>query len=72
MAEFIRGDMQHHVQDGFSIIIPADYAFRVFGDKLNLSRITAAPQAHQQPHLIIDLSANPNDGALSFNNNTNS
>ena len=40
---------------------------RVFGDKLKLSHITAVPQAHLRPRLIINLSDQPDKETPSVN-----
>ena len=70
MIVFIFGDMQHHVQDGFSILLPAADASALFGDKLKLSRIAAVPQDHQRPRLILNLMEQPHEGTPSVNGTT--
>ena len=50
--------MQRRIKDSFSILLPAADAIRLFGERLNLSRITAVPQAHCRPCLTLNLSAN--------------
>ena len=67
---FIRGELQRRVQDGFSILLSAEDAIRLFGEKLKLSRIAAVPQAQLRPHLILNLSAPPGNGTPSVNNTT--
>ena len=46
MTSFIRGEMQRRIKYGFSILLPAAGAIRLFGEKLKLSHIAAMPQAH--------------------------
>ena len=59
MTSFLYGEMQQHVRDGFSILLPATYVVQVFGDKLKLSHIAAYPQAHQHLRLILNLLEDP-------------
>ena len=44
---------------------------QVFGDKLKLSHITAVPQAHLRPRLIINLSDQPDKETPSVNDTMN-
>ena len=46
MKVFIHGEIIQRVQDGFSVLILAADAVRVFGGKLNMSYITVVPQDH--------------------------
>ena len=50
--------MQQSVQDYFSIVLPTVDTVQMFGDKLKISCIAAAPQAHNRPRLIINLTEN--------------
>ena len=68
MVSFIRGELWRRVQDGFSILLSDKDDVRLFGDKLNLSRIAAAPQAQSQPRLILNLSEQPDKDTPSVNN----
>ena len=43
MVNFIRGELRWQVQDGFSILLSAEDAVRLFGEKLKLSRFAAVP-----------------------------
>ena len=70
MVGFIRGEMQGRVQDGYSIILPTDDAVHIFGESLKLSHITAVPQSHHQPRLILNLSENSDKVMPSVNNTT--
>ena len=67
MVGFIQGEMQWRVQDGFSILLPAEDVLRVFVEKIKLSSIAAVPQAHRRPRLILDLSAQPDKVTPSVN-----
>ena len=62
--------MQWRVQDGFSILLHAADAVQILGKILNLSYITAVPQAQGQPHLILNLSAQPDKGTPCINYTT--
>ena len=42
----------------------------MFGERLNLSRILAVPQAHRRRHLILNLLAQPDSDAPSVNDTT--
>ena len=58
MVIFIRGGgLRRQVQDGFSILLSAKYAVKLFGEKLKLSHISAVPQSQRHPRLILNLSA---------------
>ena len=46
MVGFIQGEVQQSVHDGFSILLPVDDVVRIFGERLDLSCISAVPQAH--------------------------
>ena len=71
MAGFIRGDMNQRVQGGLDILLPAADMVQKFGDKIKLYHITELPQAHLQPHLILNLSEKPDKGMPSVNKTTN-
>ena len=45
MAGLIRGEIQHRLQDDFSIVLLAADVVRVFVERLKLSYITAVNQA---------------------------
>ena len=60
--------MQRRIKDGFSILLPAVYAIRMFGGKIKLSNIAAVPQAHLRPRLILNLPAPPDSDMTSVNN----
>ena len=62
--------MQQRVWYGFSIIILEVDSVRVFGDKLKLSCITAVPQEHHRPCLIINLSEKSDEGMPSVEDTT--
>ena len=51
--------MQCRINDGFSILLPAADAIRLFGEKLNLYCIAAVHQVHFRLRLIVNLSAQP-------------
>ena len=70
MKEFIRKDMRQRVRDGFSILFPAEEAVKLFRDNLKLFHITAVPQEHQRPRLILNLWAQPYEGTTSVNDTT--
>ena len=57
MVGFIRGDIQRRVQDVFRIFFPVADTVQIFGERLNISRIAAVPQAQRQLCLILSLSA---------------
>ena len=63
--------MQRRIKDGFSILLPAADAIQLFGERLKLSRIAAAPQAHRRLRLILNLSAQPDSDTPSVNETTN-
>ena len=44
MIMFIHGEMQHRVQDGFSILLSAEDAVQRFREKLKIFHIAAVPQ----------------------------
>ena len=71
MTTFIQGEIQRRIKDGFSILLPASDAVRLFGNKLKLSRIAAVPQAHLHPRLILNLPAKSGVGTPSVNSTTN-
>ena len=52
---FIRGEMQRRIQEGFNILLPVTDVVQVFGANIKLSHITAVPQAHPLPCLILNL-----------------
>ena len=68
VVRFIRGELWRRLQDGFSILLSAEDAVQLFGEKLKLSRITAVPQAQRQPRIILNLLAPPNKEIPSVNN----
>ena len=70
MTAFICKEMRQRVQDGFRILLPEAGAARVFGDKLKPSCITAVPQDHHRPRLVLNLLENPDDGTPSVNDTT--
>ena len=55
MTSFIRGELRRRIKDGFSILLPAADSIQLFGERLKLSHITAVPQAHCRPCLILNL-----------------
>ena len=67
---FIRGEMQRRIKDDFSILLPTADAIRLFGENLKLSRITAVPQAHHRPRLILYLLAQSDSETPSVNETT--
>ena len=46
------------------------HAVQMFRDKIKLSHITSASQAHCRPLLVLNQSEKPNEGTLSVNNTT--
>ena len=70
MVSFIRGELRRRIQDGFSILLSAEDAVRLFGEQLKLSRIAAVPQAQRRPRLILNLSAPPDKETPSVNDTT--
>ena len=56
MKVFIYREMQWRLQDDFSILLPVAEVVQMFGEKLKIYCITAPPQEHSQPHLILNLS----------------
>ena len=63
--------MQQRIKDGFSILLLAAYATRLFGERLKISRIGAVPQAHRRLHLILNLSAQLDSDTPIINETTN-
>ena len=63
--------MQQRIKDGFSILLPAEYAIRLCGERLKLYRMAAVPQAHRCPRLILNLFAQPDSDTPSVNETTN-
>ena len=51
--------MQQRIKDGFSILLLAAYATRLFGERLKLFYIVAVPQENRRLRLILNLSAQP-------------
>ena len=70
MTESIRGEMRQRVRDGFSILLPATDAVRLFGENLKLLRITVVPQENRRPRLTINLLEQTDEGTSSVNNTT--
>ena len=70
MVGFIWGDKKPRIQYGFSILLPAADAVRMFGAKLKLSCIAAVSQAHLRPRLILNLLVKQDEGTPSFNQTT--
>ena len=70
MVRFIPGELWRRIQDGFSILLSAEDALRLLGEKLKLSRITAIAQAQRRPHLILSLLAEANKETPSDNDIT--
>ena len=70
MVSFIRGELRRRIQDGFSILLSAEDAVRLFGEQINLSHIAAVQQAQRQLRLILNLSAPPDKETPSVNNTT--
>ena len=62
--------MRRIIKDGFSILLLAADAMRLFGERLNLSRILAMHQTHHRLRLILNLSAQPDSNTLSVNETT--
>ena len=70
MTAFICGDLHQRVRYGFSILLPVADAVGLFGDNLKLSWIAAIPQEHQRTWLILNFSAQPDEGTSSVNETT--
>ena len=62
--------MQCRINDGFSILLPAADAIRLFGEKLNLYCIAAVHQVHLRPRLIVNLLAQPESDTPRANDTT--
>ena len=71
MTSFIWGEIQRRIKDGFSILLPAADAIRLFMERLKLSRITSVPQAHLRLRLILKVLAQPDPDTPSANETTN-
>ena len=63
--------MQCRIKDGFSILLPAADAVRLFGERLKISHIAAVPQAHLHLRTILDLLVQLDSDTPSFNETTN-
>ena len=70
MVSYIRGELRQRVQDGFSILLSAQDAVRLFREKLKVSCIAEVPQSQRQPQLILNLSGPPNKETPSVNDTT--
>ena len=70
MVRFIQGELQRWVQYVFRILLSAEDAVKLFGDKLKLSRIAAVPQDQCRPRLILNLLAQPNKETPSVDDTT--
>ena len=70
MTSFIWGELRWRIKDGFIVLLPAADAMQLFGERLKLSCITAVPQAHRRPRLILNLLAQPDSNTLSVNETT--
>ena len=70
MVSFIQRDLWRRVQDGFSILLSAEYSVLLFGEKLKLSCIAVVPQAQRRPRIILELLAPPDKETPSVNENT--
>ena len=55
MTNFIRGEIQRRIKDGFIILLPAEDAIQLFGERLKVSCIGAVPHSHRRPRLIPNL-----------------
>ena len=62
--------MQRKIKDGFRILLPVADVIRLFGERLDISRIAAVPQAHLRPRLIFNILAHPDSGTPSVNDTT--
>ena len=58
------------MQDGFSILLSAEDSVKLFGVKLNISRIAAVPQAQVRPRLILNFSTQSDKETPSVNYTT--
>ena len=63
-------EMHQRIKYGFSILLLVVDAIRLFGERLKLSCIAVAPQAHRRLHLILNLSAQPDSDTPSVNETT--
>ena len=70
MVRFILGELRRQIQDGFSILLSAQDAVRLFGKKLKLSHIAAVPQAQLRQRLILNLEALSDKETPSVNDTT--
>ena len=70
MTSIVRGEIHWKTKEGFSILLlPAD-AIRLFGERLKLYCITAAPQEHCCPRLILNMLAQPDSDTPCVNDTT--
>ena len=58
------------VRDGFSILISAADGVQMFRGEFKLICIAAVFQEHLWPHLLLNLSSNPNEGTPSVKDTT--
>ena len=70
MTEFIRREMRQNLRNGFSILLPTADMVRLFVDNTKLSHTVAVTQYHHSLRLIINLLAQPNEGASIVNDTT--
>ena len=52
------------------MLLPAVDAVKLFGDNLKVSRIAAVLQEHRRPRLILNFSAQTDEGTTSVNDTT--
>ena len=71
MTSFIQGELRLRIKDGFSILLLAADAMRLFGERLKLFRIVAVPQAHCRLCLILNLLAQLDLDTLRVNETIN-
>ena len=67
MFIFIQGGLRWQVLYGFSILLSAEDAVRLFREKLKLLHIVAVPQAQRRPRLTLNLSTQPDKETSSAN-----
>ena len=71
MTTFVWGYIQRRIKDVFGILLPAEDAIQLFGERLKLSQIAAVPQSHRPPRIILNLLARPDSDTPSINETTN-
>ena len=66
-ALFVRDELLHRAERGFSIILTKDDALKYFGTRLRISRLASVDQKNRKPRLICNSTAAPDDITPSVN-----